>query len=283
MLSYLYFDLNMKSQLFSSYFNNCWIFSSDLRKLLQTNLIITHPLAEEYFRAHIPTDDRTTGIKTRIVRFPKYLLDSNFIEIFSKIHETFLYRLLECRDRQIDGRTLRNEFHNFLRHYKWTAHLPKTCEISGLLQEMKPISNYCNSGQHSYTRGLLADTKSKLQVSRCSSVILNLPAALSGYTSNCLVTLLIVWLHFLLSGYTSHCLVTLLNVWLHFLLPGYTSYCLVTLLNVWLHFLFSGYTSYCLVTLLIASVHLPSLQNLLQIQECNILWYIQWAYKNPDI
>ena len=59
---------------------------------------------------------------------------------------------------------------------------------------MEPISHYCLSGQHSYTRGPLADTNALISESTVSkyhaekSSILNLIAALSGYTSYYITT-----------------------------------------------------------------------------------------------
>jgi len=45
--------------IFVRFFNNCWIFSTDHRKLFQINFIKSHPVAVELFHANAETDGRT--------------------------------------------------------------------------------------------------------------------------------------------------------------------------------------------------------------------------------
>ena len=75
-----------------------------------------------------------------------------------------------------------------LHHHKCAAHLQKTCEISGLLADNGVDITLLSARSTQIPRGPLADTnvsmrQSRFQIPRLKSIILNLIAALSGYTS----------------------------------------------------------------------------------------------------
>jgi hypothetical protein len=69
-----------------SHFNNCWIFSTDLRKLLQIYLIEDHPVTKELFHADTRTAGRIDWPNDANSSFPKFLVwfhrNINFVERF---------------------------------------------------------------------------------------------------------------------------------------------------------------------------------------------------------
>ena len=116
----------------------------------------------------------------------------NCFEKLSKILQIFLYTNLSRRVWDHEGRTLwtlsrilqfRYTITNALHIYRRPA------KFLTFLQTVERISRYSLSGEHSYTRGPLADTNSLswetsiLKKPRWNSIILNLIAALLGYTS----------------------------------------------------------------------------------------------------
>jgi len=62
-----------KVLIFLSDFNNCWIFSTDLRKVLQIYFIKTHPMAGNLFHFERQTDGRTDKHNVANSQFSQFL------------------------------------------------------------------------------------------------------------------------------------------------------------------------------------------------------------------
>jgi hypothetical protein len=112
---------SFKVHVIFSHFNNSWIFSTDLRKLLQIYLIVAHPVTKELFHADTRTDGRIDRPNDAHSSSSKFLVwfqwNINFLKRFKKkTHQNFSIRVscLVRKDRQREGRKLWIEFHNFV-------------------------------------------------------------------------------------------------------------------------------------------------------------------------
>jgi len=83
----------------------------------------------------------------------------NFLEKFSKTRHTILYKLFSAEgQREREGRTLFIEFYNFGTPLLTCCTSTEVLQnVLVFLQTLEPISHYCLSGQHIYTRGQLTD------------------------------------------------------------------------------------------------------------------------------
>jgi hypothetical protein len=128
----------------------------------------------------------------------------NFIERFSKVHQIFLYKMLSAEGRTKRGTDIMNRISQFCYTITNALHIyrrPK--KFMAFLQTVEPMSHYCLSGQHTYTRGPLADTNALIS----GSPDFKYHTKVSRSKSHCRI----VWWHFLLCHYnclpdTSHLL-----------------------------------------------------------------------------
>ena len=83
----------------------------------------------------------------------------SFLGRFSKIHQTFLHTLFSAEGKVKRGADVVNRISQFRYAIKNALHIYRgSATFLAFLQTVEPISHYCMSGQHSYTRRQLADT-----------------------------------------------------------------------------------------------------------------------------
>jgi hypothetical protein len=71
----------------------------------------------------------------------------------------------------------------------------RPAKVLAFLQTVQPISHYCLSGQHSYTRGTLADTDNLISENKVSKNK-NKDQIFSFLLRNCLVSFIVTSLQF---------------------------------------------------------------------------------------
>ena len=108
------------------------------------------------------TDERTERHNDSNISFSQFLLRFNkarFLEGLPKIHQQFLFKLLITEGQTDRGTDIMNRISQFRYTVTNALHIYRRPEkFLAFLQTVEPISHYCLSGQHSYTRVPLADT-----------------------------------------------------------------------------------------------------------------------------
>jgi hypothetical protein len=108
------------------------------------------------------TNGRTDRHNEVNIPSPNSSLDlkkNNFLERFSKIHQTFLYTLFSTEgqtERRTDNMNRLSQFWHTVTNSPHIYRSP--AKFLAFLQTVEPISHCCLSGQHSYTRDSLAYT-----------------------------------------------------------------------------------------------------------------------------
>ena len=121
----------------------------------------------------------------------KILTWHEFLESFSKIHQTFLYMILSAEGWTERGMGILNRISQFLYAIKNALHIHRRpAKCLALLQTLEPITRYCQWDQHSYKRGTLADTN--IFISEVPDFKYHIESqSFWNILKNCLVTLLI--------------------------------------------------------------------------------------------
>jgi len=114
-------------------------------------------LAEELFRP----DGRTDRLNDANSLFSHFFLDFNEIRIFYKDFRKLTIQIsISCLVRKFreGGADIMNRILQFRYAITNALHIYRSpAKFLAFLQTLEPISHYCLSGQHSYTRGLLTD------------------------------------------------------------------------------------------------------------------------------
>jgi hypothetical protein len=135
-------------------FNNCWIFTTDLRKQLQICLIGSQQVAKDLIHA-----DTRTMFKAR---FPSYLFD--FKETWNSYRNFKKSTKFHCNLFSAEGQTeraanIKNRNLQFWYAITNALHIyRRPAKFLAFLQTVQSITHCCLSGQHGYTRGPLEDT-----------------------------------------------------------------------------------------------------------------------------
>jgi hypothetical protein len=118
----------------------------------------------------------------------------NFLGRFSKIRLLFLYEIFSAEGQTERGTDIMNRISQFRYATTNALHIYiSPAKFLTFLQRLEPISYYCLSGQHSYTRGPLADTSDFSSYSHD----LKFSTEFNHSESHCCI----IWLHFLLYQY----------------------------------------------------------------------------------
>jgi hypothetical protein len=110
----------------------------------------------------------------------------NFLEIFSKSHQTFLCKLFGAEGETERGTDIMNRNYQFWYDITNALHIyRRPAKFLAFLQRVQSISHYCLSGRHGYTCSPLPDT---------NSLILERPSfknsVIQNFIVHCMFTLL---------------------------------------------------------------------------------------------